>query len=306
MSFHYQAYGLHFASQREIPELQTAAPVAAPDVIIEAAASPIPVAENGFAIDEGGAVRLHFSVVGSFRISGGDRIEIEPLPEIDEDTVRLPLLGAAMAVLLQQRGLFSLHASAVAIDGRAAIFIGDKGQGKSTMSAMLYARGHEIISDDIAVIDALNLAASTCEADFLVRPGFPQFKLVPDALKAALNRERDELPSVSPLVDKRAVRLHERFLQQPAPLARIYVLLDGDWKLEALPPQDALRHLITHSYSARFGRELLSGQAGAQHLQMCGALISADVVRCLQRPRDLEFLREVAARVEADVRAIAA
>lgn len=305
MSFHYHAYDLNFASQLEIPELEVRKFVtatvsnAAPDARIEISASPIPIPEDGFAVDEDGAVRLHFSVVGTFRISGGDLIEIEPLLDIDEDTVRLPLLGAAMAVLLQQRGLFSLHASAVAIDGHAAIFIGEKGQGKSTMSSMLYGRGHEIIADDIAVIDA----ASTCSGEMLsVRPGFPQFKLVPDALKAALNYERDEMPAVSHLVDKRAVRLHERFLEKPAPLARVYVLLDGDWKLEALPPQDALRHLITHSYSARFGRQLLAGQAGAQHLQMCAKLIRADVVRCLQRPRDLEFLREVAARVEDDVR----
>ena len=301
MSFLYHAYGLNFASQLEIPELDAAASDARPDVRIERSESPIPLPEDGFAVDEDGVVRLHFSIVGSFRVSGGDLIEIEPLPDIDEDTLRLPLLGAAMAVLLQQRGLFSLHASAVAIDGRAAIFIGDKGQGKSTMSSMLYGRGHEIIADDIAVIDA----ASTCSGEMLsVRPGFPQFKLVPDALKAALNHERDEMPSVSPLVDKRAVRLHERFLQQPAPLARVYILLDGDWKLEALPPQETLRHLITHSYSARFGRQLLAGQAGAQHLQMCARLIRADVVRCLQRPRDLDFLHEVAARVEADVRSV--
>ena len=304
MSFHYHAYGLNFVSQLEIPELETAAPDATPDARIQISQAPIPISESGFEVDEDGAVRLNFSIVGSFRIRGGDLIEIEPLPEIDADTLRMPLLGAAMAVLLQQRGLFSLHASAVAIDGRAAIFIGDKGQGKSTMSSMLYGRGHEIISDDIAVIDV----ASTCSDDsgdemLWVRPGFPQFKLVPDALKAALNHERDEMPAVSPLVDKRAVRLRERFLQQPAPLARVYVLMDGDWKLEALPPQDALRHLITHSYSARFGRQLLAGQAGAQHLQMCGQLIRAGVVRCLQRPRDLSFLAEVAARVEADVRA---
>ena len=308
MSFLYHAYGLNFASQLEIPELEAAAPNATPDARIQISAQPIPIPEAGFEVDEDGAVRLHFSIVGSFRVSGGDLIEIEALPEIDEDTLRLPLLGAAMAVLLQQRGLFSLHASAVAIDGRAAIFIGDKGQGKSTMSSMLYGRGHEIISDDIAVIDAASAGASTCSDNsrdkmLSVRPGFPQFKLVPDALKASLNHERDAMPAVSPLVDKRAVRLHERFLQQPAPLARVYILLDGDWKLEALPPQEALRHLITHSYSARFGRQLLAGQAGAQHLQMCAQLIRADVVRCLQRPRDLDFLSEVAARVEADVRA---
>ncbi len=309
MSFYYQAYGLNFISQIEIPELDACAPDAAPDAQIVFCEHPIPIADDGFAIDEDGAVRLHFSIVGSFRISGGNLIEVEPLPTVDKDTLRLPLLGAAMAVLLQQRGLFSLHASAVAIDGRAAIFIGDKGQGKSTMSSMLYGRGHEIIADDIAVIDdhttALKSAASTCKLqNLLVRPGFPQFKLVPDALKASFDLESDEMPSVSPLVDKRAVRLNERFLQMPAPLARVYILMDGEWKLEALPPQEALRHLITHSYSARFGRQLLAGAAGARHLQMCGQLINADVVRCLQRPRDLSFLKEVAARVEADMRSV--
>lgn len=85
-------------------------------------------------------------------------------PELDEITVRpdpagrpelLPILvaGTATAFLLALRGTTVLHASAVAVDGVVLAFVGQSGQGKSTLAAMLCADGAALVTDDVLAID---------------------------------------------------------------------------------------------------------------------------------------------------------
>jgi len=45
------------------------------------------------------------------------------------------------------------------VNGNAVVFLGNKGYGKSTMAATLYARGHSFLADDLVLIvrDQLDL-----------------------------------------------------------------------------------------------------------------------------------------------------
>jgi hypothetical protein len=62
--------------------------------------------------------------------------------------------GVGAALLRHLRGETSLHASAVAKDGRALAFLGRSGAGKSTLAAWLcLARGFALVADDIVQVD---------------------------------------------------------------------------------------------------------------------------------------------------------
>ncbi len=56
-------------------------------------------------------------------------------------------------VLFDQPGALGLHGSAVAIDGRAYVFIGRSGAGKSTTAYELMCRGARLLADDMTVVD---------------------------------------------------------------------------------------------------------------------------------------------------------
>ena len=65
------------------------------------------------------AVTFHWRGVGTALVRGGRDVIVEPDPGIDERDLSPYLNGSILAVLLHQRGLLVLHASAVVLNGQA-------------------------------------------------------------------------------------------------------------------------------------------------------------------------------------------
>jgi hypothetical protein len=296
-TYSYRAYGLGINSTVPLPELIDAP--SGEDVIIrrkqlEDVAAQLST-ENGLLDANDTEMRFFWDGVGTFLVREGREIEIESFPDLEDPNLRLPLLGVISAMLLHQRGFLVLHSSAVEIDGEAVAFLGNKGMGKSTTAATLYGRGHRLITDDVLAIDVR-------DPEFpQVLPGFPQFKLWPEAAASALGDDGADLPHLVTGYDKRALRPKEDFSLAPVELKRIYVLDEGP-VLEIIPatPQEALTQMVVHSYAARFP-SLLQGNKGATHLMQCSNLLKRVPVGRLKRRYDLQTLPELAQLIERDV-----
>jgi hypothetical protein len=212
---------------------------------------------------------------------------------VEECLIRLPLLGVVMSVLLYQRGLLVLHATAMSLYGKAVAFLGHKESGKSTMAAALYAQGHPLVADDVVAVDANSVKRPK------VLPAFPQLKLWPEAVVACLGDTLEVLPRLHPQVEKRACPATERFVPMPVALGHLYVLeRSTTLEIEPLRPQEALIQLISYSYMARFGRQALQIRE-AQHFLQCAALAQTIPVYRLKRPASLALLPTIARFVEA-------
>lgn len=134
----------------------------------------------GLLVDlEVGAIdRLDISSAGKSTIAaGGD----------PEDLV----IGPALTLLLAARGTYCLHASAVVVEGRVKVFLGDSGAGKSTLVAET-PLGVERLADDIlpvSVVAELNAAGFDAPEPSVLGPtawpAYPQLKLPPDAQQVA-------------------------------------------------------------------------------------------------------------------------
>jgi hypothetical protein len=301
----YSAYGLKIQSELFFPELPTDASDTEsntePDVVIRFGALEHltdQVDEWGFCFRvTSDGIYLFWQEIGAFLVRDGQEVVISPIPDVDERVIRLPLIGVISAILLHQRGFLVLHASAIAIQGGVAAFVGEKGQGKSTTGVMLYERGHLFVSDDVVAIDMRDPDAPC------VIPGFPQFKLWSDTVASVLGDDPETLPQLHPKLDKRSHRIGQRFSVQPLPLKRIYILAEGERPaVKLLQPQAAMVQLITHSYVSRFDDQLLQGEARFCHFHQCTNLINQVSICCLERPRSLALLPDIGALVEADLR----
>jgi hypothetical protein len=291
----YTAYGLTIRSDLRLPELLVAGGATADVAFREGRVDRPPEVvgvKNGFHA-EGADAYFFWETVGSFRVRNGQEIVVEPTPGVDERDIRLPLLGTVLAVLLHQRGLLVLHASAVAFGGRATAFLGAKGQGKSTMAAALYGRGSTLLADDVLAIDLPH------NAEPVVLPGFPRLKLLPEAAAHALGDDPELLPRVASDEEKRIRRVVDRFADRSVPLESVCTLAEGpEPALKPLDRQSAITSLIGHSFAARFGDRLLHGAAALAHLRKCASLLGYVTPYTLERPRSLSMLPEVAQLVE--------
>jgi len=287
--FHYCTYGLHLQSDLPLPEL-TPVEVGTCDVRIRLHSGRSP---NGRVVGEN-EDRLFWEEVGTFLVSRGETITIYPHDGVDLPLIRLPLLGPVLGTLLHQRGRVVLHASAVAIEGRAVGFVGHKGYGKSTTAAALHARGHALVTDDLLPIVLDEDAGPT------TRPGYARLSLWPDAA-TAVGKDPSALEALHERVHKKAVPVSAETLGA-LPLDVIYVLAQGS-QLEIceFTPRESFLELLRYSYC----RDRLNRLARSDLLptfRRYTQLAEAVPVRRLVRPRDLTALPDIARTVEDDLR----
>lgn len=222
--------------------------------------------------------------VGAYLVIEGRRIVVDADPAASGRAIRLGLLGPALGLALHQRGIFVLHASAVDVDGRAVVILGNFGWGKSTTAAALVSQGNHLLADDLVSIREI-------EEVPVVVPGIPQIKLWPDAAKA-LGLPTEELPRVHPDHEKRALKVQDRFAATPLPLRRFYVLAGGD-RVGVAPIQgiNSFEAIVHHWYGARFGADLFSTVDLRHHFLTASRLAQHVPSRLLRRPASLEGLR---------------
>jgi hypothetical protein len=82
------------------------------------------------------------------------------------------LVVEVMAGLLD-RGLYAVHAGSVSRNGAALVLAGPGGVGKTTLTLALAARGFEVLSDELAIIDPGARAVLPYRRNVHVRPGTP-------------------------------------------------------------------------------------------------------------------------------------
>jgi hypothetical protein len=292
--YFYTAYGLDIASELELPELmpadQKACSTGRRPVRVEYGAVDLQLAEGSedvLAWARPGDACLNYEGVGVFHVIDGKSVRVDPVSGADARAIRLYLLGPALSLLLHQRGLLVLHASAVAIDGQVVAFVGEKGEGKSTLAAAMMKRGHPLVSDDLLPIDLHGTAP-------VVVPGFPQLKLMPDALEH-LGEKPNALPQLHPDSEKRGAPA-TNFAPSALPLSRIFVLCRSLVnRTEPIAPQERVIELIRHSYLA--GLLQTTGESAAHFGQVVHLARRVPVLR-LGRRWDLQSLLESVQRVE--------
>jgi hypothetical protein len=164
-------------------------------------------------IDRRGTCLLRIENVATYLVKGpGDEV-IAAAAEI-----RVFLLGSVLGFLCHQRALFPLHASCVAIGGKAALLCGPTGTGKSTAAVQLALRGHRFVADDVCVIDAQAAGGPR------VLPAFPRLKLSQDTLSALdIPCERLEHDRLGQQNNYHYI-LAEAFPTTPVPLGGIFLL----------------------------------------------------------------------------------
>ncbi len=266
----HSAFGLSLATDRPIPGLLPSPPGPAPQVQVrfdsppprefapEGADSlwyptpdgpPSPVGLTVWLVGGGRGFRFRYEEGAEFHI---DRAGAAVWARWDrgltfEDAVTF-LLGPVLGFVLRLRGRTCLHASAVAVDGRALALVGPAGAGKSTTAAALADRGCPVLSDDM-------LPLEPAPAGLLAHPAYPRLRLWPESVQH-LYGSPDALPPLTPTWDKRYLDVAggaRRFQAEALPLGAVYLLGERSDAADApavgpLPPAGRLFALAQNTY----------------------------------------------------------
>ena len=230
---------------------------------------------------EGDAFLLRVGRVARFLIRGGAEILFETEPGHDPGDVTLYLLGTCFAVLLQQRGSIVLHASAVSVGGRAMLFCGQSGAGKSTMAAMLCERGYALLNDDVCSL------RPNAAGGYSVMPDGRMLKLWAPSVEH-LELEERRGPAVRQATEKFYMAPPQSELE-PQSVGGVYLLEEAAAgeasSLRKLPLAEAMLGLKQNSY-----RPALVQAMGmeAAYFMATAALQNEASLYVLRRPKEFE------------------
>jgi hypothetical protein len=288
----YRAYGISIASELQLPPLPPTDKRPDASIRLGQVDAPRPPTRRTMTTFRGGRDEgvLVMPDVACVHVRGGREIVVERLHGSAEDAVRAMLLGPVLAILMSQRGLITLHASAIAFDGQAVAFMGDAGWGKSTLAAWFHRRGRPLIADDIV---AITFEQGRPRA----LPAVPQLRLTPEAL-GVLGDDPARLPQVWHGTRKRLQPVREGFVTVAPVLSRVYVLApDAREKIVPISASEAAIEFVRHSFAVRS----LHQSAPDRYLREAARLAESVRVLRLSRPLELQGLEEVAGVVEQDL-----
>lgn len=278
----YRAFGLTLRSDFVLPELLAAPDDTPADVTITRVAALAPLPDlprlNTHVTADARIFRFTPAEAVTFEVRDGSTISVCPAAGSDPAALRAHLLGSVMGALLHQRGLLPLHASVVAIGGRAVAFTGASGAGKSTLALALQQRGYPTIGDD-------QCAIRLDDGKPVTATGVTRLKLWAPSLHAA-GQVTDGLEPIAASLEKYHWPATAAIDDVTLPLAAIVALdwSDDDIDITSLSGAEAIGVVVRNTFRGVLVERMGTGPA---HLTRCAAVARSARVMRLVRPRDL-------------------
>jgi hypothetical protein len=307
--YHYAAYGISIRSDAPLPFLPTTAsdafelevrnnhgpidPSIRQEIRLEQ--NPSTAFDVGSLSDGSSYVGLRG--LGDILVSpDGRTMACHRYAKTSSESFNVYLLTLALSFALVKCGLEPLHGTAVAIDGKAAVFLGDCGLGKSTLAAAFLRAGYRLLTDDLLVLRRVPAA-------LLAHPGSPRIKLFPEMASKFLGDDAIGVP-MNPLTNKLIVPLRESHVcTHVLPVGAIYALAPAsevqgaEFHLATLNQRQAFLTLL----ASTFNRTILDTTRLQRQFETTQALANTLSVKRLSYPRSLGSLPAVLELVVSDL-----
>lgn len=186
---------------------------------------------------------LRFPDEADFTIAqGGAEVTGWPAPDVAQSHFVSLFNNAILPLIGDHNGGLYLHGSAVAINGRAVAFLGESGDGKTTLAGAFAKVGHPFLTEDV-----IELVAEG--GGYWLQPKPSGLRLYPDSAAWMIGEPVGADSSDNKIDVTGTMALP--FASAPAPLAALVLLgsdHDAALALESLLPPAAVQRLLPHSF----------------------------------------------------------
>lgn len=223
---------------------------------------------------------------GSVACIDGSKIQIKKSPNFDRRIATIGILGMGLGVIMQQKAIVNIHASAVQGPNGALVFAGDSGKGKSTALNFFLRSGMKFISDDICRFD---LCADS--GTLRVMGGVPLVKCFDDS-PSLPDRCMELLGSVHRGTDKKLFKVKPEYATAASVVDSIFILNWSDdsrtpLRVEINSGLGAVESILRYSY----GMSILKYYGVSfQYLKKVRNIVSVSRIYTIKGKRSLSGL----------------
>jgi len=276
---YYKAFGLTISSCFDIPAFSTC-PKGETDAIITSGEVPAaltnPVTKGVCFEASPNEFLFHHRNIGNALVKNGNYIIIQKSKKASPQNINNFISTILITALIQQRKILTLHGSAVLYKGKAVLFCGHSGHGKSTIAAAFNQKGFPVIADDLSAVTWHNQQA-------VVIPSFPKIKLWKDILHffPEFNEQKE---SFHPEMNKFYINMADHFSAEPVPISHIFILKRHNketFNLSKLQGIKKFEELKKNTFRMRF---IEGFQLTDAHFKSASRLAGAIPISLIERP----------------------
>jgi len=281
----YRVFGLIVESSVPLPYLQPVDATQPADLRVRVAAGHpgprLPGVARVFTCRDGGPPWGLWSGEDGFTMRQEDRVQFFISRQGDWvacryqptllDEVRWYLLHLVFPFVLRLRGSLSLHACAVALPGGASVFLGESGDGKSTLAAAFAREGFPVLADEVVVLPHGPRP--------LCLPGLPYLRLSPASLTALFDGSVWASPGHDGKLLLQLEDLSSGASTVPQPLCSIYILARRQAQafgrrvhITPMGPKESLKALLSRDYTAALISPPQMQETLARYAELCQGL----------------------------------
>lgn len=267
--YYYCAFGWSIESSLAFPELMPIDRLENPDLRIRFASVPMSL-ENAVkpginTFTKPGEFLLLINEHLRLQAIRGKDIRIDRNSEVEDDEIRVYLLASVFGAIAHQRGLLPIHASAIEYEGKAYLFTGLTGSGKSSIAAGFHEKGYNVYAEDLSSI--VIGEEHSPQLNF----GSIRIKLWADTMKQ-LGLDTSKYARIRSGLEKFSYPIQKPLNTSTIPVERIYIITpsqQASTQFIELNKKDRFRYTLAHTF-----RQRLIGGLGVEvaHFRMCEQL----------------------------------
>lgn len=218
--------------------------------------------------------KIFYLKIGKFGICkiNKNEISIQMLNDVTEENKLSVIIYGILPLYFSLQNFLVLHASCIATDKGAILFVGEKGMGKSTLAALFSQKGFKVLSDDFILLESIN-------KKFYVHPNLSEVRLFKNSVAKVFGKN-NKLKMYSSY-NKKRIDLAQKQSNYAIPLKEIFFLKKEGRKFSITKTRNCFQELIQNMYRL----DLISKQKIHSEFKMICDLSAQVTTSYLDYPR---------------------